>query len=193
MLELIRRDKESRAGSTPSASVTSVRAVVRDGWYNAFTDMICWRNYYWLSYRRGTCHHADHGVVVVLHSNDLRRWSEAGVFDRPRGITGEVDSGVQDGHFTAAGDRLYISINTRIPTDMFVSWTDDGVNWSEPVPMRMGDANPFIWRVRWHEGKFYSAVSYDGSSPLDLIVSDDGVEWTRHARIASSEQHDWSS
>ena len=34
--------------------VTSHRVIVRDGWYNAFTDLIQWKNFYWLSYRRGT-------------------------------------------------------------------------------------------------------------------------------------------
>ncbi|MAE59799.1 MAG: hypothetical protein CMJ49_00425 [Planctomycetaceae bacterium] len=195
MYELGLLDRDAPLPAGPNASVTSIRCVARDGWYNAFTDLVKWRDYYWLSYRRGTCHHADHGVIVVLRSNDFRRWHEIAVFDRPQGFSGAYDSGVQDGHFTDAGDRLYLSINTRVPTDCFMAWTEDGNHWSEPKAMRMGsEVEPFIWRVRWHEGMFYSAVSYDlERAPLELIVSEDGVTWRKHAQIAGTEAHDWSS
>lgn len=193
MFELRSKNLKAPPGPGPFASVTAVRAAVRDGWYNAFTDLVQWRNYYWLSYRRGACHHADQGVIVVMRSRDLRRWQEVTVFDRPQGFSGEIDSGVQDGHFTVAGDRLYISINTRVPIECFMAWTDDGNNWSDPVLMRMGGPEPFIWRVRWHEGRFHSAVSYEDSSPLDLIVSDDGVQWSKFTQIDGTDKHDWSS
>ena len=38
----------------PSADITALRTVVRDGWYNAFTDLALWKDMYWLCYRRGT-------------------------------------------------------------------------------------------------------------------------------------------
>ncbi len=57
-----------------SADVTSLEVVVRDGWYNAFTDLAIWKDMYWLSYRRGTGHGAGNSVEVVLRSNDLKRW-----------------------------------------------------------------------------------------------------------------------
>jgi hypothetical protein len=76
---------------------------------------------------------------------------------------------------------------------MFVSWTEDGVNWAEPELTRMGDLNPYTWRVRFHEGRFYSSISYmRAGGPLDLIVSADAVEWARHAQIASSDPHNYS-
>ena len=192
MFELRPADRNAPPYAGPTATVTEVRAVVRDGWYNAFADLTVWRDYYWLSYRRGTKHHADHGMVVVLRSNDLQRWQEVAVLDRPQGITGEIDSGVQDGHFCVAGDRLCITINTRIPTEEYLSWTDDGINWSEPVRQTMEGYEPFIWRMRYHDGKFWCATSYPESDPLDLLVSDDGIRWTRHAQIAGTEDHDWS-
>jgi len=183
----------------PSACVTSVHTVVRDGWYNAFTDLTCWKHYYWLSYRRGTSHHADHGMVVVLRSLDLHRWHEAAVFDRPQGISGEVGSGVQDGHFCAVDDRLYLFFTTRVPLGMFVSWTDDGITWSMPQATRMQHVNPYTWRVRHHDGLFYSAVALMGAPhheqphlPLDLLVSDDGVTWRQHAQIAAVDACDFT-
>ena len=40
----------------PYAKVTSIRPVVRDGWYNAWTDLIWWKQYYWLAHFRGLSH-----------------------------------------------------------------------------------------------------------------------------------------
>ena len=73
MYELTSADRNAPPYDGPALSVTDVRAVVRDGWYNAFAALVLWRDYYWLSYRRGTKHHADHGMVVVLRSSDLQR------------------------------------------------------------------------------------------------------------------------
>ncbi len=192
MYELTSADRNAPPYDGPALSVTDVRAVVRDGWYNAFADLVLWRDYYWLSYRRGTKHHADHGMVVVLRSSDLQRWQEVAVLDRPQGISGVIDSGVQDGHFCVAGDRLCITINTRVPTEEYLSWTDDGINWSEPLLQTMEGFEPFIWRMTYHDDRFWCATSGPESDPLYLIVSDDGIIWTEHARIAGTNVHDWS-
>ena len=186
-----------------SASVTSVRAVVRDGWYNAFTDLIWWKGYYWLSHARGLGHHLEltpaltsgNSFSVILRSRDLQRWHEAQVFEAPQGIAN--GSGVGPCHFCTSGDRLYGFFPEETDADvrlrMFVSWTEDGINWTEPELTRMGGLNPYTWRVRFHESRFYSSISYKREGgPLDLIVSDDAVEWSRHAEIASSEKHDYS-
>ena len=46
----------------PYAKVTSIRPVVRDGWYNAFTDLAYWKDYFWLSYARCLGHHVERTV-----------------------------------------------------------------------------------------------------------------------------------
>jgi len=164
--------------------VTSLRAVVRDGWYNAFTDLALWKDYYWLAYRRGLGHGAGNSVEVVLRSKDLRRWHEVKAFESPYGIDG--DCAVGDGHFCATDDRLYMTISTRFPSSMFSSWTSDGVDFSEPQLLQYGDVNPYAFRTRWRDGKFYSAVvpMEEGHEQLDLLVSDDHVNWSHHTQIA---------
>ena len=113
----------------PYAEVTSIRTVVRDGWYNAFTDLISWKDYFWLAYRRGLGHRATRSFEkldiypnvaesgnsfgVILRSGDLRRWHEAQVFEPPLGI---VDgSGVNDCHFCSTGERLYATFPVPTP------------------------------------------------------------------------------
>ena len=170
----------------PTAQVTAVHTVVRDGWYNAFTDLIFWKDYYWLAYRRGISHNAANGVVVVLRSVDLRRWHEVKVFNNPNGMRGGQRKGLQDGHFCDAGDRLFLFYDSREPLGMFVSWTDNGGDWSPAQATRMAgggsDVQPYTWHVRSFDGRFHSAVCLE-EGPLDLIVSDDGVSWSGEAQI----------
>ena len=176
-------DTPATVWTSGTANVVSVQPVVRDGWYNAFTDLTFWKNFYWLSYRQGTAHHASNSVEVILRSNDLRRWYESKLFESPYGIA--KGSATGGGHFCATEDRLYMFFNVRHPIHMFVSWTDDGLQWSDPQLVRLGDSHPYTWRVRHHQGKLYSAISHLGTNMhlLDLVVSDDGVEWKHHARI----------
>ena len=187
------------------ALVTSFRVVVRDGWYNAFTDLALWKDYYWLAYRRGTGHGAPLNVggapegrtvsggnsfAVILRSTDLRRWHEAKMFEPPDGIVDK--SGMRTARFCPTDERLYAFIPVQTPREagrfgrLYCTWTDDGVRWAEPELVRMGDRYPFTFRVRHHDGRFYSAIN--NASPenaLDLITSDDGTNWTAHARIAA--------
>ncbi|MAE61828.1 MAG: hypothetical protein CMJ49_10800 [Planctomycetaceae bacterium] len=176
---------EANERMAPFARIHDLRVVVRDGWYNAFTDLACWKEMYWLCYRRGTSHGAGNSVEVVLRSNDLRRWREAEVVESPYGIEGGCAAA--DGHFCVTPNRLYLTVGTRNPTHTFVSWTEDGVSWTKPELMRRGDVVPYFWRMRWHEGRFYSTVNNmePNAEPwLYLVVSDDAVNWNHHAKIA---------
>jgi hypothetical protein len=185
----------------PYATVTSIRPVVRDGWYNAWTDLIWWKEYFWLAHFRGLSHgivRSTKGAIagntfsVILRSADLRRWHEAQVFEPPGGI---VDgNGVDTAHLCASDDRLYAffremshGADDAMNHHSYVSWTEDGVRWSEPEALTVGgDFRPYTWRVRWYDGRFFCALNYLAEGhPIDLIVSDDGVHWSRHAEIAA--------
>ena len=202
---MFRKVGHKAAMSDGNALVTSFRVVVRDGWYNGFTDLALWKDYYWLAHRRGTGHGAPMSVgdtpegrtvsggnsfAVILRSTDLRRWHEAKVFEPPDGIVDR--SGIASAHFCPTDDRLYTFMPVQTPREqgtfgrLYCTWTDDGVRWAEPEPVRMGDGYPYTFRVRHHDGRFYSAVNNAGpENALDLITSDDGTNWTAHARIAA--------
>lgn len=180
--------------TAPSAEVTSYRVLARDGWYNMPTDILSWNDLYWLSYRRGTGHRSANSRIVLLRSNDLRRWHEVQLFESPYGLEGTF--AIAMGHFCVADQRLFMFLGVRKPSDqgnitlahIFVTWTGDGVNWSKPELLSLGDLNPYPWRVRYYQGKFYNAVTYlaENEHVLDLITSDDGVHWERHSRIADT-------
>ena len=195
---------EDRPERRPYAKVRSIRPVVRDGWYNAWTDLIYWKEYFWLAHFRGLSHGlarntsgriAGNTFSVILRSADLRRWHEAQVFEPPGGI---VDgSGVDTAHFCATEERLYAFFRVVTPrarggneNGSFVSWTADGVRWSEPEALTVDGFRPYTWRVRWHQGRFYCALHYlQEGTPFDLIASDDGVHWRKHAEIAAAGEH----
>ena len=193
--------------SEGKAVVTSYRVVVRDGWYNGMTDLALWKNYYWLTYRRSTGHvsslnvlddnefgglqvpntYGGNSFVVLLRSTDLLRWHEAEVFTPPDGVVDK--SGIANGHFCVTDNRLYAFTPVQTPTDngvfgrLYCTWTENGVKWTEPEIVKMGETYPYTFRVRNYDNKFYSAITCDQS--LLLITSKDGKNWELHSEIAS--------
>ena len=156
----------------------------------------------WMVYRRGTGDRAiSHGSLpqlsggqssaIVMRSHDLRRWRKVKLFEPPEGV---IDgSGIGTSHLCADEERLYLFLRVHTPTNegqldrLYMTSTSDGVTWSEPTLTRFADGGYFFsWRVRTHDGKFYSAIPLrEGDKPelLDLMISEDGITWSRHARI----------
>lgn len=163
------------------------RTVVRDGWHNAFTDLCSWRGSFWLTFRRGSAHVSLDGEIVVMRSQDLKRWREVALL--------KTLGDDRDPKFCPTEDRLYVYFGTWMPPiysglgGRLVSHactTQDGVHWSDPTPIYK--SNVWLWRVRFHGGTFYCpAKSWDDPRErrkkfLDLLTSDDGLTWepTRH-------------
>jgi hypothetical protein len=67
------------------------------------------------------------------------------------------------------------------PTGTFVCFSRDGVKWTEPQIVI--EPGRWLWRTTWHEGKAYgfSYAAREGKG-IDLLVSDDGIQWRPHAR-----------
>ena len=69
-------------------------------WYvtDGTTCQPTWPGYYWLSYRRGTGHGCVRGnsAVVLLCSNDLRRWRQAHIFEPPVKVSSTAEGSRPD-------------------------------------------------------------------------------------------------
>ena len=66
---------EDRPERRPYAKVRSIRPVVRDGWYNAWTDLIYWKEYFWLAHFRGLSHglaRNTSGRIAGKHADRLQ-------------------------------------------------------------------------------------------------------------------------
>ncbi len=171
------------------------RTVVRDGWHNAFTDLCLWRGMYWLTFRKGSTHASPDGGIVVMRSVDLKRWQQV-AFIKTAGDD-------RDPKFCPTDNRLYVYFGTWLPKPegwpdkrgplvSHVAFSDDGIHWSNPIPAYKH--NYWLWRVRYHDGTFYSpAYGWDTSELkyglffLDLLVSKDGLEWSRKCRIGGKD------
>ena len=162
------------------AQVLSHRTVVRDGWHNMCTDLCFWQDTFWLAHARPSAHCSPDGVVVLHRSADLLRWSEVAVFKGPCDLRDPVLVATDDELLLYAIDshfELEPSGKERQIADTYVFASNDGYRWSEPKTAY--EKNYWLWRVREHDGTFFSPEKGG-----ELLSSRDGREWSFVSRIA---------
>lgn len=157
-----------------------------DGRHNAFTDLIQWKDAWYLCFRSGTAHGSMDGAIRVMKSTDLKTWGPCGYLD-----TAGDD---RDPHFAATPDALHVYFGTwdvlhgtghnppsRGSVRSHFASMQDGATWSKV----QGVYEPgwWLWRVRYYDGVFYSGA-YTAVRPVPperetrLLKSSDGLEWT---------------
>ncbi|MCC6510632.1 MAG: exo-alpha-sialidase [Pirellulaceae bacterium] len=175
-------------GVEPGAiSVKNVRRVFYDGEHNAFTDLIRWRDKYWLTFR--SCPDG-HGVsstasILILSSTDAKTWTPSHRFSVPQRDT-------RDPHFLAFKDRLFVYSGTwfagdgplpreKYNLDQHLGYavsTGDGTIWQGPRQLE-GTFGHYVWRAASHGDKAYlcGRRAYTGGRQSALLESDDGLVW----------------
>jgi hypothetical protein len=160
--------------------------VLNDGRHNAFTDLIRWKDMYYVCFRHGESHMSMDGEIRVMRSADMKTWEPCGTLN--------TFGDDRDPHFAAKEDTLYVyfgvwdlkhmdgpALPDRGSVRSYFAATTDGQNWSKV----QGVYEPgwWLWRVRYHDGAFYSAA-YTASRPKPefretrLLRSEDGLNWT---------------
>ncbi len=164
------------------AQIVSHRTVVRDGWHNMGSDLCFWKDTFWLVHARTSAHAAPDGVLVVHRSADLRRWDEVAVLKTPNHLADAKLAVTDDELFVYTADSYFDmeSGKERQVLHPYVWVSEDGYRWSEPT--RVYDRNYWMWRVRVHDGVFYSAEKGG-----ELLSSPDGHNWTFISRIPDDE------
>ena len=153
----------SVAEDTPQVEVSNVRRVFDNGEHNAFTDLIQFRDRYYLTFRSCPDGHMVHPTasVIIMVSDDLRTWKQVHQFRVAKRDT-------RDPHFLAFNDRLFVYTGTwysgettlpRSDYDLnkhlgYAAWSDDGVKWHSPI-MLEGTFGHYIWRATTFDGKAY--------------------------------------
>jgi hypothetical protein len=171
----------------PAVRVENIRRVFHNGEHNAFTDLIRWRDRYWLAFRSSPEGHAvnANAAVIVLSSADARTWVQAHRFSVPQRDT-------RDPHFLIFKDQLFIYSGTWYAGRKLAPgekhdfnqhlgvavWTADGVNWAGPRRLE-GTYGHYIWRAAAFDGKAYlcGRRTYAGGLQSALLESDDGLIW----------------
>ena len=169
--------------------LSDVTRVYGDGHHNAFTDLLQWKDHYYISFRTAQGHGvAPAGDALVLRSRDLGAWELCARLD-----TGGDD---RDPKLIAAGDRLGVVFGTWFPrwgdgtrsvrnaeydliSHMAVS--RDGICWS--TPRQVYGINYWLWRILPADGGFYCAAYHFGRRDdrdmrtIHLLRSEDLFDW----------------
>lgn len=199
-LTLVAARAESADTGGPNVQVANVRRAFHNGEHNAFTDMVRFRDRYYLTFRSCPDGHMVHPTasIIVLASDDLNAWQEVHRFRVKHRDT-------RDPHFLVFKDRLFVysgtwysGETTLAPKDYdlnlhlgYAVWTDDGRKWQDPVLLE-GTFGHYIWRAAAHGDKAYLcgrrkidfevvAKGEDRQIESLMLESDDGLVWRKRA------------
>ncbi len=169
------------AATTPiNAELVEVKKIWDDAAHNAFTDLVYFGDQFYCAFREGRGHVSADGRIRVLRSTDADTWTSAALISF-QGYD------FRDAHLSIAPDGRLMLIggaaprkqdSEPAPTGSFVSFSENGDTWTEPVIV--SEPGRWLWRVTWHEGMAYG-VSYtaggNGDRYLSLLKSADGLTY----------------
>ena len=184
--------------ATPKVEVHGLRRVFSNGEHNAFTDLVRFRDQFYLTFRTCPDGHMVHptSAIVVLTSPDAKEWREVHRFS-------VKDRDTRDPHFLVFQDKLFVYTGTWYsgPTTLarsgydlnkhlgYAAWSADGAQWHSPILME-GTFGHYIWRAATFGGKAYlcgrrktdfaEGPKGEGTAVQSMLLeSDDGLIWRR--------------
>jgi hypothetical protein len=191
-----RSQEPTGLADSPEVRVSNVRRVFHNGEHNAFTDLVKFRDHYYLTFRSCPDGHMVHPTasIVILQSEDLASWRQVHRFSVPLRDT-------RDPHFLVFQEKLFVYSGTwysgesTLPVSDYdlnqhlgyAVWTGDGTSWHGPR-MLEGTFGHYVWRAASWEGRAYLCgrrkhefdVRPRGEGPdveSVMLVSDDGLIW----------------
>ncbi|MFT5467391.1 MAG: hypothetical protein ACI8UO_002495 [Verrucomicrobiales bacterium] len=183
----------------PTVRVENVRRVFHNGEHNAFTDLIRWKDQFWLTFR--SCP-GGHGVnraasIIILNSADGQTWEQVHQFSVP-------DRDTRDPHFLSFKGELFVYTGTWwsgvdgvLPREQYeinkhlgyAVRTADGKAWGEPEQLE-GTYGHYIWRATTDGKLIYLCArrkqnytetesGAGGAKVMEgaLLESEDGINW----------------
>jgi len=184
----------------PKVRVENLRRAFSNGEHNAFTELIRFRDTYYLTFRSCPDGHMVHPTssIIILSSADAKQWKQVHRFHVELRDT-------RDPHFLVFQDKLFVytgtwySGATALPRDEYdmnkhlgyAVWTADGTQWHGPT-MLEGTFGHYIWRAAAFDGKAYLCgrrnanfavgIRGEGRTVQSLMLeSDDGLIWRKRA------------
>lgn len=120
--------------------------------HNAFTDLIRFKDRWWLAFREAKEHGVSpDGSLRLLVSDDGKAWESAAKLSDARGDLRDPKLSVlPDGRLIIATVVAFVGRNAdpKLRHQSLVYLSADGRQWSEP--QKIGQPNDWLWRVTWH-------------------------------------------
>jgi hypothetical protein len=167
--------------------------VVTDGLHNSNTDLVYWRDAFWLAHAASPYHMGSKECrIVVRRSADGRRFEHVADLR----VSGED---IRDPKFAAIGDELFLyALPNRgfyaIPYGTVYARSADGVRWSSFAPVEIEGAAPrgwLFWRPKTRDGVTWLVPAYWNEHGHSILLrSTDGVRWSAVSRIWDGEAND---
>tara|TARA_Y100001934_G_scaffold235120_1_gene285658 strand:- start:4802 stop:5851 length:1050 start_codon:yes stop_codon:yes gene_type:complete len=153
----------AQSADVPKVKVSNIRRVFHNGEHNAFTDMVKFRDRYYLTFRSCPDGHMVHPTasIIILTSRDTKTWTQVHRFSVPQRDT-------RDPHFLVFKNRLFVYTGTWYCGDSsparseytlnrhlgYAAWSDDGKKWNSPI-MLEGTFGHYVWKADTYGGKAY--------------------------------------
>lgn len=173
-----------------AAIIAETWPITHDRAHNSNTDLIAWRDQFYVAYVSSPYHFAsDDSVLHVRRSADRgRTWEPVTTFNPP-------DEDIRDPKFAIVSERLFLYAlkNTNFIAEPYVSvyaYTEDGRTWTafSAVP---GLDGWLFWRPKTQDGQiFYNAAYWYEHGKSILIRSADGITWETVSTIYEGGRND---
>lgn len=168
-------DIRSPAHTGASVVMERVEKIYTDGRWNGRPTIVFWKGQYYIFFHAGAEHSSADGEIRVLKSRGAQPtgWTVSDVVDGPHNDA--------EAHVLATEERLfaYIVVDDHLrdePIASQVTYTDDGVHWSEPKDVYRPEFS--FWKPVTHDGVHYVASDVmTGNRRVELLRSRDGLDW----------------
>ena len=184
------------AGQLPEVRVGNIRRAFYNGEHNAFTDLVRFKDKFYLTFRSCPDGHMVHPTasIIILSSADANQWEQVHRFRVAKRDT-------RDPHFLIFRDTLFVYTGTWYCGETspksedydlnkhlgYAAWSKDGAQWRSPI-MLEGTFGHYIWRANAFGGRAYLcgrrkrefATAPRGEGRMvesAMLESDDGLVW----------------
>ncbi|MHA1147988.1 MAG: hypothetical protein ACTSR8_07050 [Promethearchaeota archaeon] len=157
--------------------------------HNAFTDMVYWKDNFYLAFRAASVHApVEDARIIVMKSEDAKDWKIVEEFS----VKGKD---IRDPKFGIIGDKLFIynivrEINSEFDgevTKTKYSFTKNGDDWEDLEDIE--PENHRFWRTKTYNNRSWQCIIFEQGN-VKLYNTTDGINWDKISTIYDEPEAD---